>query len=368
LLFGSLVLFMLLVRRYPWSLGCRLGIQTAIFLAILSAWWLFIYGRAALYPPLTLVLDAVESWLEPGSRARCDQTLRGWLVEPTARKRLWRAVNVLSLNAWMEAPPRKDPSALWEEYRQHGATRDRILRSAALGVLYFAAGSVVFLLLGSTGSPCRGASVCALDGFVLGVSVLLMIFFLFLVVDATRLCLTWINKVQQPDVRWTGDTVQEWSRALDLPPDQASDCLKVRLIGERTAVVGRLLYYPLVVFLLMLLARSSYFDDWSFPLALAIVMGTNFAIAIGAAVKLNLAARQARHEIVADLRKKGHALKRDLPQPVATPEGIERLIGDLEQLKLGAYQAPWEQPFVRATIVVLSALLLTYAEYARVLM
>jgi hypothetical protein len=236
-------------------------------------------------------------------------------------------------------------------------------------VLYFAFSSIVFGLLGGSSPPCRGVAACAVNGMVLGFSVLLMLFLLFLVVDAIRLSVCWIEKLQDPDLRWSDAPIQELARKRQLPEAHAAYWMQVHLIGERTREVVRLLYYPLIVILLMLLARSTYFDNWDFPLALAIVVGINFTIALAAAAKLNSAARQAREAILERLRNESLDLTKEQQPaiPVASPSEIDALIDKLSKLNLGAYQRVWEQPLVRATALLLTGLGLTYSEYVRIL-
>jgi hypothetical protein len=243
------------------------------------------------------------------------------------------------------------------------------MRAAATGLLYFAFGSTVFGLLGGGGSPARGALLQRLDGITIGISVLLMIFLLFLVVDAIRLCIGWIDKVMEERVQWTEPSVQRASRVLGLPPEQSVCWVRVNLIGERTAEVGRLVYYPLIVILLMLLARSTYFDGFAFPLALAIVVGLNFTIVLVAAALLTSAAREARDTCIKRLRDVGAATKvAETPVPTTVaPQAIESVVKELEGIEIGAFQRIRNQPLVRAAILLLTGLGMTWGEYAALL-
>ncbi len=61
--------------------------------------------------------------------------------------------------------------------------------------------SVIVIMLGQPSAPCRGAA-CLVDRAIIGVSALLMLFLLFFVVDAVRLCVCWITMLR--DSAWTG--------------------------------------------------------------------------------------------------------------------------------------------------------------------
>ena len=115
----------------------------------------------------------------------------------------------------------------------------------------------------------------------------------------------------------------------------------------------------------MLLVRSTYFDDWGFPRALAVVVGANFLIAVVTAARLNAAARQARENILGNLEKENLELQADSSdQPaVASPDELGELIKQLGKLRTGAFQRPWDQPIVRGSLLLLGGMGVTYAEY-----
>ena len=140
--------------------------------------------------------------------------------------------------------------------------------------------------------------------------------------------------------------------------------MKVHLIGERTAEVTQLIYYPVLIILLMLLARSTYFDNWDFPQALAIVVGLNFIITLGSIVRLNFVARSVREDILRKLQEE--KLAADKPKSKSyesDPAERKELIHQLEELQIGAYLKVWDQPAVRATLLLLGGVALTFAEY-----
>ncbi len=277
------------------------------------------------------------------------------------------SVAVLSINKWMTRKRRgreKTAAELWNSYLEYGALSHRVLRSFSYLLLYFVFGTIVFSLLGSVPPPCRG-NACVVDGIVLGLSVVLMLFLLFFVVDATRLCICWIEKLQASGLSWDNTYRDELAKQLRLPTAHATYYLQIHLIGERTTEVSRLLYYPVVIILLMLLARSTYFDNWGFPQALAVIVTANFLIAAMAAARLNAVAKQARDKILDRLQRESLELQAEkVEQPVvATPDDIQELMGQLSRLRIGAFQPVWDQPLVRGAILVLGGIGVMYVEY-----
>ena len=274
--------------------------------------------------------------------------------------------HVLSVNKWSSkcVPENRDAVEMWRRYGDYGAGDQRFLRTIAYILVYFAFASIVFAILGSPASPCRGDFTCTVDKIILGFSVLSMLTLLFLVVDAARLCICWVDSMHKHEFDWSKTRKFEYIQHLRLPDAHAVAWIQVHLIGERTSDVTRLIYFPVLIILLLLLARSTYFDNWDFPQALAIIIGLNFIIALGSIVRLNFIAQSARDEILRKLldEKLAEDKKEDLSYEPSSSERQE-LIHQLENLRIGAYLRVWDQPPVRATLMLLGGVALTYAEY-----
>jgi len=313
-------------QRAPAPIDEKIRLLFLMWLGLISLWWLVIYGR------------------------------------------VWQKVKVLSINKWTDnwRNGTNDAGAdqLWRSYGEYGASDQRFPRTIAYLLIYFAFASVLFAILGLPSSPCRGTFACTIDGVIIGFSVLSMLVLLFLVADAARLCICWVNLVRDDDVDWSKSKLSEYVHRLRLPENHAAAWIKIHLIGERTSEVTRLIYYPVIIILLMLLGRSTYFDDWDFPQALAIIVGLNFFIVLGSIIRLNFVAQSVREDILHDLQDE--KLAADRPEAETyTPNSSERqeLINRLENLRIGAYMKIWEQPPVRATLMLLGGVALTYADY-----
>jgi hypothetical protein len=256
---------------------------------------------------------------------------------------------------------------MWLQYGDYGAGEHRFMRTIAYILIYFAFASFVFTLLGSAESPCRGDFACKLNKAILSIAVLSMLGLLFLVVDAARLCICWVDSLRRMEFDWEPSLLKDYEQRLKLPRGHAKAWILVHLIGERTDVVTRLIYYPVIIILLMLLSRSTYFDNWDFPQALAIIVSLNFIIALGSVVVLNLVAQSVRKEILRKLEEEqiaGDKPKQETYE--ATSSERKELIQQLSSLQTGAYLPVWQQPPVRATMMLLGGFALTFAEYFNV--
>lgn len=277
--------------------------------------------------------------------------------------------HVLSVNKWGSTCVTENNGAveMWRKYGDYGAGDQRFLRAIAYILIYFAFASIVFALLGSPAAPCRGGFACTTDSIILGFSVLSMLVLLFIVVDAARLCICWVDSMNKNEIDWSDSRKVDYVQSLKLPDSHAVAWIQIHLIGERTSDVTRLIYFPVLIILLLMLARSTYFDNWDFPQALAIIIGLNFVIALGSVVRLNFVAQSARADILRKLQDEKLAAdrKEDISYEPSSSERQE-LIHQLESLRIGAYLRVWDQPPVRATLMLLGGVALTYAEYLTV--
>ncbi len=328
LMMVSLFIIMAKILPIKWALMDKIGLLIEVWLCLILFWWWLIYGY------------------------------------------ICKDFKVLSINKWGNncAPDNEDAVKMWYKYGEYGAADHRFLRTIAYILIYFAFASFLFAILGAPESPCRGEFACKIDKIILGFSVLSMLALLFLVVDAARLCICWVDLMRNNKIDWSKTRIKEFVQRLKLPETHAEAWMKVYLIGERTNEVTRLIYYPVLIILLLLLARSTYFDNWDFPQALAIVIGLNFIIALGSVVRLNFMAQSVRNEILRKLQDENLADDREEKEKYE-PSSLERneLIQQLENLRIGAYLRIWDQPPVRATLMLLGGVALTFAEYVRVL-
>ncbi|UCE90312.1 MAG: hypothetical protein JSW10_05720 [Pseudomonadota bacterium] len=320
----GIMLIMIFVLRTPLPLSGKIPLLIGIWTTLIVFWWATIYGH------------------------------------------IWKDVQVKSVNKLASCMP-KDAIGMWRTYGEYGEGNQRFLRTVAYILIYFAFASILFAILGAPASPCRGELACKIDRAILGFGVLSMLVLLFLVVDAARLCICWVDSMPEQGLDWSKTRKEEFVQRLRLPETHAVAWIQIHLIGERSAEVTRLIYYPVLVILLLLLARSTYFDNWDFPQALAIVIGLNFVIALGSVVRLNFVAQSVRGDILRRLQEEKLAADR-AKQESYEPSPTERqeLIQQLESLRIGAYLRVWDQPPVRATLLLLGGVALTYAEYITV--
>jgi hypothetical protein len=281
--------------------------------------------------------------------------------EETGQAEGWR--QYLTMAQWVLSPRGEQNSdqvdALWERYRKAGSRRHRIPRLFLLAVIYAAS---VLLLWKVTGAedisgPCRGSFSCRLDLFSsIGSSVCLVVLNLF-VFDAVLLCRRWIGLLAQATDGWPQGLTKRLKLQSAENLAKARELMKIELIGERTEIVNRIVRYPFIVLLVLIISRNNYFDDWHFPLTMIAGWSANVFLALTAALLLYRAAEQARYAGVARLN---HLVLQGLDRGAAGDSDVKltrQVIEDIEAVGRGAFVPLWQQPVVESSMYGLLALL-----------
>jgi len=196
------------------------------------------------------------------------------------------------------------PANLWEEYLSRGRCVSRLLRIVPLIVIYLS----VFVMfgLGATPAPVRGWRADTAQWRILMLAVFASLALLFWVLDSTLLNRAFIRYLGRATTEWPPEYREHYARksglGQDIQSEDFTEYLDIKLIAMRTRVVGESVYYPFVVLGLMLLARSSLFEDWHWGKGLWIIMACNVFIAISSALMLRSAAEEARGNALERLR------------------------------------------------------------------
>jgi hypothetical protein len=260
--------------------------------------------------------------------------------------------------------PRGRPTAirvdhLWSLYREAGSGRHRLPRILLLVGVYAASFAFLWKILGAEdfSGPCRGAFSCRLDVVLVLASYLCAAVLNLFVFDAVLLCRRWIGSLAHAADGWPQALIERLKLQSEDNRAKALELMKIELIAQRTDVVNRLVRYPFIVLLIMIVARNHYFDNWDFPLTMMAGWGVNVALAIAAALLLYRAADQAREAGVARLN---HLVLQGLDRGAAGEPDVKltrQVIEDIEGTSQGAFLPLWQQPVVESSFYGVLALL-----------
>jgi hypothetical protein len=175
------------------------------------------------------------------------------------------------------------------------------------------------------------------DRLIVFFSVFSFLALIFFVVDETRLCEQFIRRLTE---LCSGNRRPEAETRLIR--------FSIDLIAERTKVVGRLIDYPFIVLLILIVGRMRLFDNWDVPLGLVLLWGLSASYAIVCAFLLGRAAEHSRQAAIKRL-----TITRDEAREAGKTDDVEqisRVMDEISGESAGAF-APWTQhPIFRAVL------------------
>jgi len=234
----------------------------------------------------------------------------------------------------------------WHAYLCRNKFWPRFIRIGVLFTLYLLFSIVILRLFPPPPPPARGDLAFQFDWWAIFFAAIGMMILSFYVVDAIQLNSNFIRMFARVVTKW-GDTVVEKSwRSPPLSEEELSAYNEIFFVADRTHVVARLIWYPFIILTLMIVARLSFFDNWSWSPGLLAIYGINACWALGSAILLRRAAEQLRDATLSNLqlsRVRGRAIE-------AKRATFDELIAEIRGLKKGAFAPLTDQPFVRAVL------------------
>lgn len=203
-----------------------------------------------------------------------------------------------------EPERRVEARALFEFYLRQGQSWRRYLRAGCMSVGY--GGFLLLSVLAMKEMPdllcIRGQWSAGIDRGTLVATVVLFLLVLFYVLDASRLTGTLLNCLAKHPTTWPAALTTTHARNKGLRRADLEGWLDVRFAADKTRETGRLMYYPFLIFLLLLLSRNSYFENWTWPRSLIAVFVLNFIIAAICWALVRDSARHVQREALRELR------------------------------------------------------------------
>lgn len=269
---------------------------------------------------------------------------------------IWRWLNrIFGLPAPPEPGAVVDASNLWREYQQHSLFRSRVPRIVCLLIFYFLFCMGIWLLDPSELiNPLRGPWARGAETIILVAAVTSFLFLTFMIIDAVRLCRWFIQHLSAVPAEYPLATTNHFSRLRGLVDRLYLDeWIDLQFIADLTEHVGRLVYYPFIVFFLLLLARNDWWDRWPWPWSLVIIFVVNLTLAAASVVILQTAARKAKHEAEATLEAKVTRLQAATAESPAENNAnqAEKLLEEIRNLRRGAFVPFWENPVLAAALL-----------------
>ena len=234
----------------------------------------------------------------------------------------------------------------WHTYLCRNKFWPRFIRIGILFGLYSIFAFVILHLFAQPPPPARGDLAFSIDKIIFylcGAGLLLLSFY---VVDAIQLNSNFIRMFGREVTNWGRSVVDRSHRSPPLTEEELSAYHEIFFVAQRTHAVAPLIWYPLLVLTLLVVARASIFDNWTWPGSLLLIYAITAAWALGSAILLRRAAEQLRETALNDLRR-FRLLGREVE---AKRQMFDELITEIRDLKTGAFAPLSDQPFIRAVL------------------
>jgi hypothetical protein len=245
-------------------------------------------------------------------------------------------------------------SKLWQAYQQYGTFGRHMCRLWTL-VLYIMF-SIGLIALSHAGilNPLRGPVARPLHRIILFGASLSFLFLTFMTIDTVRLCKWFIQNLGKAPTKYPLATTNHFSRMRgDVDRRYLDEWIDIQLIADLTAQVGRLVYYPFIVFFLLLLARNEWWERWPWPWPLITIFVLNLMLAAASVIILQNAARQAKNEAIITLEAKVKRLQAATAESQVQNNAnqAKELLEEIRALRRGAFVPLWENPVFRAILL-----------------
>ena len=267
-----------------------------------------------------------------------------------------------------------DPRAeqFWKKYMYQGRWQARAARVLLITAAYGSVGAFIVNASGQQAPPYRGDMLVWIDPLLTGCSVAAMPLLIFFVVDATvfayQLVTALCNRApleptNDPEVdiaddstaRWPAHTLEYFGSRFHLDPRYLDDWVTMHFVARRTRTVSRLVYFPFSVISLMILARSSVFDNWNTSTGLLVVITGSVLIVVGCAIALRRAAERLRATAIWRLNNAVLQLDGMGDAGRQTAAQLQAMIGQVRAFHDGAFAPYSQQPLVRALLLPLTS-------------
>ena len=237
---------------------------------------------------------------------------------------------------------------LWCDYQVFGEWPKQRMRSLWYAGLFFCFSWFLFELLGPPEIPARGLLCRIVDGIVLILSTAGLLYLVFLVLDATRLCHDFILHLGRRQVLWDLPEDPPVRPAREYKEEHRKSLKKLRLVAVRTEAVGQCVKYPFAVLLVLIIARHPIFDNWYWPPGLILIFGSLGTFTLLSALLVMRSAHRVRRVAVSLVQAELDQL-RDKHDPNA--KNLREVLDEMNDLNTGAFGPLRDNPVLAALLI-----------------
>lgn len=281
----------------------------------------------------------------------------------------------------------------WNNYCEKHVKNAIYILTGIFTIVYFFAGNFFLSYCGRPSVPFRGDLSNYTDKCILFFSLLSMLFLTWFVIHSIRYCRKFFSDIIDSKTSLQLSNMLNIKCSIDIDCregekaclDKLTKCLseygkhltdnilvqwfKINVIAKRTEVIGKMITYPFIVFTLLLIARNKFFDHWTWPISLVIVISLIIFIALYYSIVLFHDANVARKKTITHLYEERFKLMNtQIPTKFDAANDritefikqktlyIDDIIKDLRNLKSGAFAPLSNSPVLIAILAPLGGL------------
>ncbi|TBW06685.1 DUF998 domain-containing protein [Azotobacter chroococcum subsp. isscasi] len=247
--------------------------------------------------------------------------------------------------------PVLDFEEVWKEHLVCGTFTASMLRASLAAWIFIVVTSALFIVWPMEGIPMRGELQIGKLGWM--VPALAFQLLVFWVVDANYLLVRFIRLLSSHRICWPTKLQKNNRKIFGIDEHPCIDArLDMTLIAQRSKAVSRLIYAPTLVLLILIVSRSSVFDNWSTPPSMIISFLLTALVLFVSALSLRRTAEKAR--VMALERIDKHLLETEDSEKSYAKLSIIR--ERIATLNTGAFSRYSEDPLVRALLLSLAGI------------
>jgi hypothetical protein len=125
----------------------------------------------------------------------------------------------------------------------------------------------------------------------------------------------------------------------------------VRFIARLTEAIGKVLYYPAILLVILLAGRFGYFDNWTIPVGAIVFCAVLAVYILVCAATLQIAGIRARRKALLVLRDKLSQAKLTKAPDGSEVKRLTYMIDHIEDLRTGAFRPLTENPIVHVMLI-----------------
>lgn len=306
----------------------------------------------------TLACGAAPSQQPENAMDRACRWLKGWLQR---RSYDW---TFISTGAGLIVDD------LWNKYQRLDDNETRHARFVPVAIFFLVFCGLIMLGFGLPARPVRGRGG-VLDGIMIALTVISFTYLTFLVVDAARHCRRFIELASKHAPCWNGEPwtpqapgstcAEQTDRKFALDAKNSGnrqeskgilgELYLIRLIGGRTEVIGKFIFYPFLIWLLMFASRNRYFDNWYTPLGLAIVLTVSAVYAWSCVLRLRIWSERARTKALDRLSGELDAALAHGGNNAVRKGLLEHALREVKAIRTGSFAPLTELPVLRVLLI-----------------